>query len=91
MVYSREASAQAQDLRLLSASGRLILQVPLQVNLQPELLPMLSDLPTRLELRHDILLSLRSLQILGDQTEASLRRAVVGTAFAVLILMLARR
>ena len=32
---------------------------------------------------------LRSLQILGDQTEASLRKAVVGTAFTVLVMMLA--
>ncbi len=31
----------------------------------------------------------RSLQILGDQTEASLRKAVVGTAFTVLVMMLA--
>lgn len=69
------ASRWARNLRFLSSSGRPVLQVPLRVNLSPELLPMLSDLPT-------------SLQILGDQTEASLRRAVVGTAFAVLILML---
>ena len=33
-------------------------------------------------------LPLRSLQILGDQTEASLRKAVVGTAFTVLVMML---
>ncbi|CAJ1413109.1 unnamed protein product [Effrenium voratum] len=70
------ASRWAQNLRFLSSSGRTILQVPLRVNLQPELLPMLSDLPT-------------SLQILGDQTEASLRKAVVGTAFTVLLMMLA--
>ena len=88
-------------------------QVPLEVNLQPELLPMLSDLPTCLgwsrmppEVHSPIHIpficpsehrfvtvaavdAARSLQILGDQTEASLRKAVVGTAFTVLVMMLA--
>eukprot|EP00930_Biecheleria_cincta_P056834 TRINITY_DN4286_c2_g1_i1.p1 TRINITY_DN4286_c2_g1~~TRINITY_DN4286_c2_g1_i1.p1 ORF type:complete len:2040 (+),score=417.86 TRINITY_DN4286_c2_g1_i1:269-6121(+) len=69
------ASHWSQNLQLLSASGRLVLQVPLRASLGPELLPLLSDLPT-------------SLQILGAQTEASLRRTVVAVALVLLTSML---